>query len=167
MAVPLLQIDAFSKQPFGGNPAAVCLLDRPADATWMQRVAAEMNLAETAFVVPGESAFGLRWFTPTVEVGLCGHATLASAHALWESGRVALTKAIAFQTASGILTAERDGDRIAISLPVRPVVEIETPAGLIEALGATPRKAARRMATCCWSSRTRQRCGASRRGSRC
>ena len=139
MAVPLLQIDAFSKQPFGGNPAAVCLLDRPADATWMQRVAAEMNLAETAFVVPGESAFGLRWFTPTVEVGLCGHATLASAHALWESGRVALTKAIAFQTASGILTAERDGDRIAISLPVRPVVEIETPAGLIEALGATPR----------------------------
>jgi PhzF family phenazine biosynthesis protein len=94
----------------------------------MQRVAAEMNLAETAFVVPGDGAFGLRWFTPTVEVGLCGHATLASAHALVKSGRVALTKTIAFQTASGILTAERDGDRIAISLPVRPVVEIETPA---------------------------------------
>jgi PhzF family phenazine biosynthesis protein len=139
MPAPLLQIDAFSNRPFGGNPAAVCLLERPADANWMQRVAAEMNLAETAFVVPGDGAFGLRWFTPTVEVGLCGHATLASAHALWETGRVPPTKAIAFQTQSGVLTAERDGDRIAISLPVRPVVECQMPAGLVEALGATPK----------------------------
>jgi PhzF family phenazine biosynthesis protein len=139
MPVPLLQIDAFSNQPFGGNPAAVCLLERAADATWMQRVAAEMNLAETAFVVPGDSSFGLRWFTPTVEVGLCGHATLASAHALWQTGRVPPTKAIAFQTASGVLTAEPDGDRIAITLPVRPVIAIDTPAGLVDALGATPK----------------------------
>ena len=84
----LLQIDAFTDRPFSGNPAAVCLLDAPADATWMQRVAAEMNLAETAFLVPQGDHFGLRWFTPTVEVELCGHATLASAHALWQVGRV-------------------------------------------------------------------------------
>jgi PhzF family phenazine biosynthesis protein len=141
MAAPLLQIDAFSNRPFGGNPAAVCLLDQPAAAGWMQCVAAEMNLAETAFVVPGDGAFGLRWFTPTVEVGLCGHATLASAHALWETGRVAPTRSIAFQTLSGVLTAERDGDRIAITLPVRPVVECEMPKGLFEALGAQPKVA--------------------------
>jgi PhzF family phenazine biosynthesis protein len=139
MNAPLLQIDAFSNRAFSGNPAAVCLLDQPADAGWMQQVAAEMNLAETAFVVPGESAFDLRWFTPTVEVGLCGHATLASAHALWETGRVAKTKMIAFQTLSGVLTAERDGDRIAIALPTRAVVECPMPDGLLDALGAAPR----------------------------
>lgn len=139
MPAPLLQIDAFSKRPFGGNPAAVCLLDRPADAEWMQRVAAEMNVAETAFVVPGDGAFGLRWFTPTVEVGLCGHATLASAHALWETGRVPKETTISFQTLSGILTADRDGDRIAITLPTRPVVECPMPDGLRDALGATPK----------------------------
>jgi PhzF family phenazine biosynthesis protein len=139
MPAPLFQVDAFANRPFGGNPAAVCLLERPADAGWMQCVAAEMNLAETAFVVPSDGAYGLRWFTPTVEVGLCGHATLASAHALWESGRVAPTKTIAFQTLSGVLTAERDGDRIAITLPVRPVIECEAPDGLVEALGAAPK----------------------------
>ena len=105
----------------------------------MQHVAAEMNLAETAFVVPGDKAFGLRWFTPTVEVGLCGHATLASAHALWEAGRVPKTAAIAFETLSGILTAERDGDRVAITLPARRVMLCPMPDGLVEALGATPR----------------------------
>ena len=79
----LLQIDAFTDRPFSGNPAAVCLLDAPADPAWMQHVAAEMNLAETAFLVPQGDRFGLRWFTPTMEIELCGHATLASAHALW------------------------------------------------------------------------------------
>ena len=74
---PILQIDAFTDRPFGGNPAGVCLLDRPADPSWMQHVAAEMNLAETAFLVPRDGGFDLRWFTPTVEIGLCGHATLA------------------------------------------------------------------------------------------
>ncbi len=139
MSVDFFQIDAFANRPFGGNPAAVCLLEAPADAQWMQHVAAEMNLAETAFIVPRASDFGLRWFTPTVEVGLCGHATLASAHALWESGRVAPGVPISFQTLSGVLTASRDGDRIAISLPTREVVPCPTPEGLVEGLGATPR----------------------------
>lgn len=138
MSVPIFQVDAFASKPFGGNPAGVCLLDAPADAKWMQHVAAEMNLAETAFVVSGAPEFGLRWFTPTVEVGLCGHATLASAHALWESGRVASGAPIAFQTLSGVLTANRDGDRIAISLPTREVVPCPMPEGLVEGLGATP-----------------------------
>jgi PhzF family phenazine biosynthesis protein len=139
MSVPLYQIDAFSREAFGGNPAAVCLLEREADSTWMQRVAAEMNLAETAFVVPGASAFGLRWFTPTVEVALCGHATLASAHALWETGRVPVASRIAFETQSGILTAERDGDLVAIELPSRPVVACPVPPRLSEAIGVEPR----------------------------
>jgi PhzF family phenazine biosynthesis protein len=136
---PLLQIDAFTDRPFSGNPAAVCLLDGPADPAWMQRVAAEMNLAETAFLVPQGGRFGLRWFTPTVEIELCGHATLASAHALWQLGRVPVGTRIAFDTASGELTAEPDGDRIAIELPARPMALCETPAGLVEALGAVPR----------------------------
>jgi PhzF family phenazine biosynthesis protein len=140
MSVPLYQIDAFSREAFGGNPAAVCLLERAADPTWMQRVAAEMNLAETAFVVPGASAYGLRWFTPTVEVALCGHATLASAHALWETGRVPLTSRIAFETQSGILTAERDGDLVAIELPSRPIVACPVPPRLSEAIGVEPRR---------------------------
>ncbi len=134
----LLQIDAFTDQPFGGNPAAVCLLDAPADPNWMQRVAAEMNLAETAFLVPRGDRFGLRWFTPTVEVELCGHATLASAHALWQVGCVPAGARITFETASGVLTAEPDGDRIAIELPARPLVPCDTPHGLAEALGAAP-----------------------------
>jgi PhzF family phenazine biosynthesis protein len=138
MALPLLQIDAFTNEPFRGNPAAVCLLEQPADAGWMQRVAAEMNLAETAFVVPGDGAFGLRWFTPAVEVALCGHATLASAHALWQTGRVAADRAIDFQTKSGLLRATRQGDRIAIELPARPVVTCAAPDGLVDALGISP-----------------------------
>jgi PhzF family phenazine biosynthesis protein len=137
---PLLQIDAFSARPFGGNPAAVCLLDAAAPAEWMQHVAAEMNLAETAFVVPEGTDFGLRWFTPTVEVGLCGHATLASAHALWETGRVPAGQRIAFQTKSGTLTAEPAGDRIAIELPARPVAPCVAPPDLLRALGCTDAK---------------------------
>ena len=139
MTVPLLQIDAFTSRAFGGNPAAVCLLDSPADPRWMQQVASEMNLAETAFVVSQGPSFGLRWFTPEVEVALCGHATLASAHALWETGRVPGAAAIAFETLSGTLRARQDGDRIAIELPVRPVSPCAAPPALIEALGATPR----------------------------
>jgi PhzF family phenazine biosynthesis protein len=135
----LFQVDAFTRKPFAGNPAAVCMLDRPADPAWMQKVAAEMNLAETAFVVAGSGAtFDLRWFTPTVEVELCGHATLASAHALWESGRVAPGAPIGFATLSGVLTAEPDDDGIAIELPARPVTAWEAPAGLADALGAAP-----------------------------
>lgn len=105
----------------------------------MQHVAAEMNLAETAFLVPREGGFDLRWFTPTVEIDLCGHATLASAHALWQLGCVPRGQCIAFETRSGTLTAEPDGDRIAIELPARPVTACPVPDGLAEALaGSAP-----------------------------
>jgi len=110
MTIPLLQVDAFTDRPFHGNPAAVCLLESPRDADWMQSVAAEMNLAETAFVSPRADGYDLRWFTPTCEVDLCGHATLASAHALWETGRLPPGTMARFLTKSGWLTAsERDG----------------------------------------------------------
>ena len=132
---PLLQIDAFTDRAFAGNPAAVALLDAPADAAWMQAVAAEMNLAETAFVVPDGGRFGLRWFTPTVEVDLCGHATLASAHALWTEGRVPVDVTIRFDTRSGELRAARVGDRIELDFPANVATEAEPPVGFLEALG--------------------------------
>jgi PhzF family phenazine biosynthesis protein len=141
MALPLLQIDAFTDTPFRGNPAAVCLLDTPRDAAWMQRVAAEMNLAETAFLVPsdGDTArFGLRWFTPLVEVPLCGHATLASAHALWSTGRVPASSAITFDTLSGALAARAADGAITIDLPARHATEGPVPDEVVRAVGATP-----------------------------
>ena len=104
----IFQVDAFTDAAFAGNPAAVCLLDRPADARWMQRLAAEMNLAETAFVEPRPGGYLLRWFTPVVEVVLCGHATLASAHVLYESGLAAAGEPITFDSASGPLAARQD-----------------------------------------------------------
>lgn len=133
----LLQVDAFTDRPFRGNPAAVCLLDSVAEASWMQDVAAEMNLAETAFLVPtaDPARFGLRWFTPAVETDLCGHATLASAHALWQIGRVPAGQRITFDTKSGPLSAEPDGGRIAIDLPARPVTPCPLPEGIAHALG--------------------------------
>jgi len=130
----LLQVDAFTDTTFRGNPAAVCLLDRPRDEAWMQAVAAEMNLAETAFVVLQGDEFPLRWFTPTTEVPLCGHATLASAHALWETGRVPAGRTIGFATQGGRLTAYQVGHTIAIELPARPVVEAALPPPLTRAL---------------------------------
>jgi PhzF family phenazine biosynthesis protein len=139
VTVPLFQVDAFTAEPFAGNPAAVCLLDREAEPGWMQRVAAEMNLAETAFVrrlEPGEGAvFGLRWFTPAVEVELCGHATLASAHVLWTEGRVGAGRRIRFQTLSGELgAADRDGV-VELDFPATPPTAADPPAALLEALG--------------------------------
>src|SRR5688572_25987382 len=104
------QVDAFTDRPFGGNPAAVCWLEQAAADDWMQSVATEMNLSETAFVRRLADGHELRWFTPTVEVDLCGHATLASAHALWFAGIVARTEPIRFHTRSGILTCARDGE---------------------------------------------------------
>ncbi|MCU1484609.1 MAG: hypothetical protein JWN67_1355 [Actinomycetia bacterium] len=137
MTVTLLQIDAFTDRPFAGNPAAVALLDAPAEPAWMQSVAAEMNLAETAFVTPSvDGVHGLRWFTPTVEVDLCGHATLASAHALWSTGRASSDEVLRFSTRSGELRAAPDGDRIALDLPANPPVEGEAPPGFLDALGA-------------------------------
>ncbi len=115
MTLPLFVVDAFSSEPFGGNPAGVVLLDRLDELRtdeWMQAVAAEMKHSETAFVTPrDDGGFDLRWFTPETEVDLCGHATLASAHALWESGRLASNAIAVFHTRSGELRATRDGAR--------------------------------------------------------
>lgn len=121
MKIPLLLVDAFADRPFAGNPAAVCLLRETAEAAWMQRVAAEMNLSETAFPVRrDEAAFDLRWFTPTVEVPLCGHATLGAAHAIWESGLVAEHRRLEFSTASGSLRAWHGaGGWIEMDFPAR------------------------------------------------
>jgi PhzF family phenazine biosynthesis protein len=138
MGPPLLQVDAFAARAFAGNPAAVCLLDGPADAAWMQAVAAEMNLSETAFLHPEGAGYALRWFTPVAEAELCGHATLASAHALWETGRAAPGAAIAFATLSGTLSAAREGDEIVMDFPAAPPEAARAPAGLAEALGVAP-----------------------------
>lgn len=133
--LPLLQIDAFTSEAFAGNPAAVCFLDRARDDAWMQSVAAEMNLSETAFLLPLENAWSLRWLTPTVEVALCGHATLASAHALWETGRLPDSAQARFETLSGALFASRAGDLIELDFPAKSVEPAEAPPGLLEALG--------------------------------
>lgn len=137
----LLQVDAFTDQPFKGNPAAVCLLDREVDDQWMQAVAAEMNLSETAFVAPadGGGELPLRWFTPSAEVALCGHATLASAHVLWQEGLAPAGSEIRFSTRSGVLTARPDGDGIQLDFPATPPAEASPPDGLEEALGARAR----------------------------
>ncbi|HZT68832.1 MAG TPA: PhzF family phenazine biosynthesis protein [Terriglobia bacterium] len=131
----ITQVDAFTDKPFAGNPAAVCVLDEPADACWMQGVAREMNLSETAFLFPRENAFNLRWFTPAVEVALCGHATLASAHVLWEEKRLKPTEQARFQTLSGALTAELRGDWIELDFPTVRVEAANPPVGLLESLG--------------------------------
>ncbi len=138
-SVPIFQVDAFTNEPFRGNPAAVCLLEEPARVEWMQAFAAEMNLSETAYVVPRGDEFDLRWFTPAVEVQLCGHATLASAHVLFERERVAPGTPIAFHTRSGVLTAEGAPGRIELDFPAYQPTPGEAPPGLAEALGARPR----------------------------
>ena len=134
----LLQVDAFTGKAFAGNPAAVCLLDESRDAMWMQDVAAEMNLSETAFVRAAGDAFDLRWFTPAVEVDLCGHATLASAHVLWEESDVATDATITFRTRSGDLRCHRRTDRIEMDFPARPVRAADPPGGLLDAVGVSP-----------------------------
>ncbi len=133
----LLQIDAFTDEPFKGNPAAVCLLDREVDDQWMQAVAAEMNLSETAFVGAdrGDGTLPLRWFTPTTEIDLCGHATLASAHVLWREAEVPAGTEIRFATRSGVLTARDQDGEIQLDFPATPTTPAEVPAGLQEALG--------------------------------
>ena len=141
MSVACLTIDAFTDRPFAGNPAAVCLLENARDAGWMQAVAAELNLSETAFVRRLDDGFELRWFTPAVEVDLCGHATLAAAHALWSEGRAAPGTPIVFHTRSGRLTCSTDGARIELdfpALPVAPEPEDEIARMLEAALGVQP-----------------------------
>jgi predicted PhzF superfamily epimerase YddE/YHI9 len=139
VTVPIVKVDAFTCEAFGGNPAAVCILPGPRDAAWMQNVAREMNLSETAFLHPRDDGFELRWFTPAVEVDLCGHATLASAHVLWESGRLPAAEAARFHTRSGLLTAARRGDWIEMDFPATPEEPATPPPGLIEGLGIAPR----------------------------
>ena len=134
----ITQIDAFTDRPFAGNPAAVLLVEEPADPAWMQAVAAEVNLSETAFLHPVDRGWGLRWFTPTVEVDLCGHATLASVyHLLVDHGEPG--PVLGFETRSGRLTATRlDDGWIELDLPADPVTPVEPPAGLLEVLGLAP-----------------------------
>lgn len=134
----LYQVDAFTDVPFRGNPAAVCLLDGPADETWMQGVAREMNLSETAFLYPDAKGFRLRWFTPAVEVALCGHATLASAHILYETKRLPAQATAVFHTLSGELTASRQDRLIELDFPATRAEAAEPPEGLAEALGVAP-----------------------------
>lgn len=132
----LLHINAFTDKAFAGNPAAVCFPDRERDDAWMQSVAAEMNLSETAFLLRQDDGFHLRWFTPAVEVDLCGHATLASAHAIWQEGLSA--GQVRFHTRSGLLTASRRDGMIVLDFPAAPAVETRPPAGLVDAIGARP-----------------------------
>ena len=128
-------IDAFTNRPFAGNPAAVCVLAAPADESWMKLVAREMNLSETAFLHPIEGGWSLRWFTPTVEVKLCGHATLASAFTLWETGVVLPNQAVRFSTLSGWLTCRRVEDWIEMDFPAKVCELCPAPIGLADALG--------------------------------
>ena len=138
MSQDIYQVDAFTKTPFAGNPAAVCVLPGQASERWMQDVAREMNLSETAFLVGGDDGYELRWFTPLVEVDLCGHATLASAHVLWETGDADPEETIRFHTKSGLLSATRDGDWMELDFPATPVSACDPPSGLIDGLGVSP-----------------------------
>lgn len=132
------QVDAFTNRAFGGNPAAVCWLEKEADPAWMQAVAGEMNLSETAFVRRLQDGLELRWFTPTIEVDLCGHATLATCHALWSAGLAPVDEPLRFQTKSGLLTCRKNGTFIELDFPATPASEATAPPGLLDALGVTP-----------------------------
>ncbi len=138
MGLTVYQVDAFTSEPFKGNPAGVCILDGPAGEEWMQSVALEMNLAETAFLYPSGERYKLRWFTPTVEVDLCGHATLASAHVLWETGQLGRENKAEFDTRSGLLTAWTENGAIEMDFPMDESKECALPAELARALGVKP-----------------------------
>src|SRR5579862_5910679 len=137
MPVRIVTVDAFTSVPFAGNPAAVCVLEKPRPDDWMRSVAREMNLSETAFLVPHSGDYDLRWLTPAVEVDLCGHATVASAHVLWEDGHLAPGKQARFHTRSGLLTADRRGEWIELNFPVKIATVAEPPAELLPALGVS------------------------------
>lgn len=138
--LPVQVVDAFADQAFSGNPAAVCYLTHPAPAQWMQQVAAEMNLSETAFLLREGDEFRLRWFTPLAEVKLCGHATLASAHVLWSEGHLPEEQPARFKTLSGPLVAEKRGEQIQLDFPRRPIAPLDHPplAELAAALQVRP-----------------------------
>ena len=135
----LFQVDSFTKEPFKGNPAAVCVSSDEKEAAWMQNVAAEMNLAETAFVRRrADGSFELRWFTPLCEVDLCGHATLAAAHVLWETGLLAENETAQFHSRSGVLSAVKQGEFIQLDFPALPSKPAKATKSLESALGAAP-----------------------------
>jgi len=138
MGIPIVQVDAFTEKPFAGNPAAVCILPGPRDEAWMQNIAREMNLSETAFLVRRDDGFDLRWFTPAVEVGLCGHATLASSHVVWEEGIQGPDERIRFHTKSGLLMAKRAGEWIELDFPAIHQESAEVMPGLLQALSVEP-----------------------------
>ena len=137
MPIRIVTVDAFTNTPFAGNPAAVCVITEPRPEDWLRNVAREMNLSETAFLLPRDGEFDLRWLTPAVEVDLCGHATVASAHVLWEDGHLAPGKQARFHTRSGQLTADRRGDWIELDFPVKIATVTEPPAELLPALGVS------------------------------
>jgi PhzF family phenazine biosynthesis protein len=142
MPLPLVTVDAFTTEPFRGNPAAICFLDAVRPDAWMQHVAAEVNLSETAFLLPQSDGYSLRWFTPSVEVPLCGHGTLASAHALWETGRLGRDREARFHTRSGVLTARLAAGRIEMDFPSLPVEEAPLLPEAQQAFGVTPKLSA-------------------------
>ncbi|MGJ3245764.1 MAG: PhzF family phenazine biosynthesis protein [Elainellaceae cyanobacterium] len=138
MGLTILQVDAFTNRPFAGNPAAVCVLPEPQSDEWMQTVASEMNLSETAFLLKEEDGYRLRWFTPSVEVDLCGHATLASAHVLWSEGHLPASQDARFHTKSGLLLARSLGDWIELDFPANPSRDAPiVPPALAKALKGT------------------------------
>lgn len=144
MPIRIVQVDAFTSRPFAGNPAAVCVLNQAAPDAWMRDVAREMNLSETAFLVPKSATpqtdgYHLRWFTPAIEVDLCGHATVASAHVIWEDGHLPSTVQARFHTRSGLLTADRRDAWIELDFPATTPTAVEAPPYLLEALGAKAR----------------------------
>jgi PhzF family phenazine biosynthesis protein len=140
MSLRIVQVDAFTSRPFGGNPAAVCVLPAARPDQWMRDVAREMNLSETAFLVPTDGGFHLRWFTPAAEVALCGHATVASAHVLWQDGHLPHGQQARFHTLSGLLTADRRGEWIELDFPAKIAAAAEAPAELLPALGVPAAK---------------------------
>lgn len=143
MSVPIYCVDAFTERPFAGNPAAVCILSEERPDAWMQSVASEMNLSETAFLRQEHDGWRLRWFTPAAEVDLCGHATLAAAHTLWEAGLARVEATLVFRTKSGDLSAARRGETIELDFPAEPAEPAQAPPGLLEALGAEARSVGR------------------------
>src|SRR5215472_4391452 len=130
MAIRIVQVDAFTNRAFAGNPAAVCVLKEAPSEEWMRDVAREMNLSETAFLVPNADGYHLRWFTPAVEVALCGHATVASAHVLWQDHHLPAGRQARFQTKSGLLTADQRGEWIELDFPAKCAVAAEAPSEL-------------------------------------
>jgi predicted PhzF superfamily epimerase YddE/YHI9 len=137
MAFPLYIVDAFSSSPFGGNPAGVCILPAAQDPEWMQSVAAELNVSETAFVYPANGAFHLRWFAPAAEVALCGHATVATSHILWSTGILKEGQDAEYDTLSGRLTATKEGSWVNLNFPSLVAEEMPAPDGLLEAVGVS------------------------------